>query len=373
MKKRAPLFVLIPALLCFMASCAAAEPAGSMEPTMAAESVPSVSSTPAPTATPKTTEQILAETEEKTAQSIQESFQFDTEELLPQGEDAARFDINLSNNTKSQWVLDIRDEVSGAITEAVENAEAAYGGQGIQFINQITAPGWQYLYMLLRMTQGDAAEFERYIASTLLVEVSATYDNDTMVCTVTVAPVNPRDAIASIAGDDSEVRLQAELVYAYMNTVFDENLSELEYVLPEAEGNLAEGITWPLERYTRLRKTWYAARDGGNRKHTGTDIWAPEGTEIYSCTSGEIIFVRFTEKGGNTVAVLDDYGYIFEYNHMLSLSDFLQEGQRAEAGQRIGFVGNTGNSSRDHLHLTIISPDGKLIDPYSYLKAVIPD
>jgi murein DD-endopeptidase MepM/ murein hydrolase activator NlpD len=58
---------------------------------------------------------------------------------------------------------------------------------------------------------------------------------------------------------------------------------------------------------------------------------------------------------------------------MVRLTDFLKKGQRVEAGQLIGHVGNTGNSACNHLHITIITPDGVLIDPYTYLLEVMPD
>ena len=35
-------------------------------------------------------------------------------------------------------------------------------------------------------------------------------------------------------------------------------------------------------------------------------------------------------------------------------------------------VGNTGNSARDHLHLTIIAPDGYYVNPYPYLEPIEP-
>jgi murein DD-endopeptidase MepM/ murein hydrolase activator NlpD len=44
-----------------------------------------------------------------------------------------------------------------------------------------------------------------------------------------------------------------------------------------------------------------------------------------------------------------------------------------DAGQLIGHVGSTGNSACNHLHLTIVSPDGIIINPYPYLRKAKPD
>jgi hypothetical protein len=188
---------------------------------------------------------------------------------------------------------------------------------------------------------------------------------------VSVEPVYFRDAIKSVTGGDVQEYFSAELVYAYMNTVFDERIGEKDYVLPSAEGSLAQASHGRCSDIPGFEKA-------GMPRGTTARASTPERTsgrrraEIYSCTSGTVFFVGTTEKGGNVVVIMDDYGYFFEYCHMVCLSDFLQAGQRVEAGQLIGHVGNTGNSARNHLHITIESPDGILVNPYSYLREAKP-
>lgn len=364
-------------LACLLASCGAANPVLNTNvsadlPTVSATELPTA--TPAPTETPKSTAQLLAEMETQIEQSIRDNMQFGVVSLLPEGEDPERLDINLFNHSESQWMLSVRDDVDAAIKAAVDQTENDFSAeQGLRFDRQLTGPSWQYLYMLVQMAKNDVSQCGKYISMSLSVEASAEIEVGETVVTIYVEPVYYRDAILSIVGDDKLAYLEAESAYDYMNTVFDENIDEKEYILPPAEGNLAADITWPLKQYIRLRKTWYAARDDGARKHTGTDIWAKEGTEIYSCTAGTVFYIGFWGGGGNTVVVMDDYGYLFYYHHMVSITDFLQEGQRVEAGQLVGHVGNTGNSARDHLHLTIIHPDGIIVNPYTYLKDALPD
>ena len=372
-------FALVVAVTCLLTACTVALPVdnpatSSIETPQFPTAAPTPTATLTPTATPKTEAQIIAEMEAAIEQSVRDNMVFDVADMLPEGEEADRFVITLDNHSKSQWMLDIRDEVASALEAAVAQAEEnCSAGLTLSFSNEVTAPNWQYLYMLMCLLKAeDLAAYNDYIKSSLLVQVSVESVNGETPATVCVAPVYYRDAYLSIAGDSRETCIMAELAYVYMNTVFDENIDEKKYVLPPAEGNLATGITWPLQRFTRLRRNWYAARDNGARKHTGSDIWAPEGAEIYSCTEGTVYYVGSTLKGGNIVVVFDDFGYIFEYCHMVCLSDFLQEGQRVEAGQLIGYVGNTGNSACNHLHLTIIAPDGILINPYTYLKDVKP-
>ena len=369
---------MVTALAFLLASCTATEPVDNPD---TGDSSPAYTETaqlpttvPTSTATPQPSAQTVMEMETELEQTIRDNLRFNVTSMLPEGEDADRFNINLFNYSESRWILSVRDYVSAAIQAAISQAEGnAFAGQEVQFANQLTTPSWQYLYMLMQMTAEDIAAYDEYIKSSLSVQASVDSEGGEAVVTVCVEPVYYRDAILSVVGDDRIAFLEAESAFDYMNTVFDENLAEKEYVLPPAEGNLAEGLTWPLQRFIRLRKTWYAARDGGARKHTGTDIWAREGTEIYSCTDGVVFYIGYWGGGGNTVVVMDDYGYMYYYHHMVCITDFLQEGQRVEAGQLIGHVGNTGNSARDHLHLTIVHPDGMLVDPYTYLRDAMPD
>ncbi len=52
---------------------------------------------------------------------------------------------------------------------------------------------------------------------------------------------------------------------------------------------------------------------------------------------------------------------------MVELTDFLKPGDKVEAGEHIGDVGNTGNSAANHLHLTIYDANGFLVNPYTYI------
>ncbi len=47
----------------------------------------------------------------------------------------------------------------------------------------------------------------------------------------------------------------------------------------------------------------------------------------------------------------------------------LAVGTNVTAGVTVGAVGNTGNSTANHLHFSIITADGYYVNPYSYLLA----
>lgn len=85
--------------------------------------------------------------------------------------------------------------------------------------------------------------------------------------------------------------------------------------------------------------------------HTGIDIAASEGTPIRAANSGPVLYSGWNSWGyGNTV-VLAHGPFSTLYGHMSSTA--VRCGEFVNAGQVIGYVGNTGNSSGPHLHFEI--------------------
>lgn len=119
----------------------------------------------------------------------------------------------------------------------------------------------------------------------------------------------------------------------------------------------------------QLRNTWGQARDGG-RRHQGIDILAPRNTPIRSTTEGVIEFKGMRGLGGQIVTILGPGGYRHYYAH---LEDFgpQAEGDWVQAGEIIGYVGNSGNAavSATHLHYGIYNPSRRAVNPYNYLRS----
>lgn len=85
--------------------------------------------------------------------------------------------------------------------------------------------------------------------------------------------------------------------------------------------------------------------------HSGLDIAAASGTPIFAANGGPVLYAGWNSWGyGNTVVV--GHGpYSTLYGHMTSLA--VSCGTTVSAGQVIGYVGSTGNSSGPHLHFEI--------------------
>lgn len=97
--------------------------------------------------------------------------------------------------------------------------------------------------------------------------------------------------------------------------------------------------------------------------HTGLDFAAPTGTQIRSVANGVITEMGYDGAYGNkTVVTLEDGTEIW-YCHQTAFA--ASEGDTVVAGQVIGYVGSTGNTTGPHLHLEVRPGGGDPTDPYA--------
>lgn len=85
--------------------------------------------------------------------------------------------------------------------------------------------------------------------------------------------------------------------------------------------------------------------------HEGLDIFAAEGTPIYSITEGTVIKRGWS--GGYRVMIDDGQGHYWFYQHMLSNLQ-VRVGDKVKPGDLLGYMSNSGAEHSDvHLHLGI--------------------
>lgn len=91
--------------------------------------------------------------------------------------------------------------------------------------------------------------------------------------------------------------------------------------------------------------------------HEGIDIRAPRGTKVYACADGKVARVDTYDGDpakqpyGNSVRLQHRDGYLTVYAHLQTV--LVKLGAVVTAGQPIALADSTGNSSADHLHLTL--------------------
>ena len=102
-----------------------------------------------------------------------------------------------------------------------------------------------------------------------------------------------------------------------------------------------------------------------SRMHEGTDFAAPMGTTLYSMSSGRVVHASEMGGYGNLVIVDHGGGITTRYAHMSRID--VRRGQSVKAGQKIGDVGSTGQSTGSHLHLEVRVKE-EAVDPLPWLK-----
>jgi murein DD-endopeptidase MepM/ murein hydrolase activator NlpD len=102
-------------------------------------------------------------------------------------------------------------------------------------------------------------------------------------------------------------------------------------------------------RAPRLVDSWGNARSGG-RRHEGIDIFAPKDTPVLSTTRGIVTRVGTNRLGGRVVWILGP-GMERHYYAHLNRYAALRAGDPIEAGDIIGYTGNTGNARGGPAHL----------------------
>ncbi len=148
---------------------------------------------------------------------------------------------------------------------------------------------------------------------------------------------------------------------------------------PEVSARLSSGgYVFPIFGTASFGDSFGASRPGiPGGWHHGEDIFAREGAPLLAVADGTIHQVGFIKLGGFRLWLRDDLGNDFYYAHMSAYSPLAIEGKRVEAGDVIGFVGDTGDADggSPHLHFEIhpaamsgLGYDG-VVAPYPILIA----
>ncbi|HVF14774.1 MAG TPA: peptidoglycan DD-metalloendopeptidase family protein [Acidimicrobiales bacterium] len=119
------------------------------------------------------------------------------------------------------------------------------------------------------------------------------------------------------------------------------------------------GMVWPASGPVT---SGFGMRWG--RLHSGIDIGAGYGASIRAAQGGTVILAGYNGGYGNCVVIDHGGGLSTLYGHMSSVQ--ASEGEAVDAGDGIGEVGSTGNSTGPHLHFET-RIDGSAENPMRYL------
>ncbi len=126
-------------------------------------------------------------------------------------------------------------------------------------------------------------------------------------------------------------------------------------------------FVWPVPGYTRLSSDYgYRTLNGVYKLHKGIDISAPQGTPIYAAASG-VISTKVHSSYGIAVKISVDGNMVNIYGHMIARAPGIMDGVTVQAGQLIGYVGSTGQSTGNHLHFEV-RIDNQPTDPKPFFR-----
>jgi murein DD-endopeptidase MepM/ murein hydrolase activator NlpD len=104
------------------------------------------------------------------------------------------------------------------------------------------------------------------------------------------------------------------------------------------------------------------------RPHRAIDYAAPAGTPVIAIGRGKVTFSGWRGGYGNCVEVRHPGGYSSRYGHFSRIAPGIRRGAEIDAGDVIGFVGQTGHATGPHLHFEFLQGNKKI----NFLAVKIP-
>ena len=144
----------------------------------------------------------------------------------------------------------------------------------------------------------------------------------------------------------------------------DSNASESEsndIILEKVEASTPSFIA-PLKNYEISKKF----NIDSTYDHTGIDLKATSNSEIYSVSSGKVVYSKYCGSYGNLIIVQHENGLQTFYAHCSKLLKNVDD--TVNQGDVIALVGSTGYSTGPHLHFEIRDSEKKPLNPELYIN-----
>jgi len=134
--------------------------------------------------------------------------------------------------------------------------------------------------------------------------------------------------------------------------------------LQEINGDL---FWWPVNGPISSYYGWRRDPFNRNRRqlHNGIDIKSSTGVPVRAAMAGRVSSVGYDNVFGNYVIISHNSGYRTLYGHMNVIRT--KTGAYVAQGERVGDVGNTGQSTGSHLHFTVYK-NGATINPRPLMR-----
>ncbi len=132
------------------------------------------------------------------------------------------------------------------------------------------------------------------------------------------------------------------------------------------DNNHSISFRWPIAGGGTYVSSGYGYRAAFGKFHYGLDIsgGGVYGKPVVAAAAGTVVVAGWSNYGfGNYVGILHNSKYSTVYGHMATIT--VSQGQHVSAGQQVGTVGSTGNSTGPHLHFEV-KVNGSNVNPAAY-------
>jgi murein DD-endopeptidase MepM/ murein hydrolase activator NlpD len=135
------------------------------------------------------------------------------------------------------------------------------------------------------------------------------------------------------------------------------------------------GFVFPVTPPFNFADTMGAPRMTGTQyehRHEGTDIFGAFGSPVIAVSRGVIVRMGVAKLGGNKLWLKATDGTEYYYAHLSAFVEGFTDGTVVEAGDTIGFLGDSGNArgTPPHVHFEVHPGGGGPVNPYPFLDAV---
>ena len=220
------------------------------------------------------------------------------------------------------------------------------------------------------------AEYEQALSEQKTRQTELEAEKAALLAKIAEAEATLEDLADAIAEAEAayEAERQAEAEAARKITELIEQYEE-EQRQKEAEErakqqqsyNFNGAFGWPVP--SKYLITGVYGEDRTSHFHAGIDIdgYGQDGSPIVASAAGTVILAEYYGGYGNCVIIDHGNGYTTLYGHMSGFA--VSVGDSVGAGQTIGYLGSTGNSTGTHCHFEI-RINGATVDPEAWFPGV---